>query len=252
MNRAGIAQMSAAPLGTLRLQLHAGYTLDDARADLPYFARLGVSHLYLSPISQSRAGSTHGYDVVDHAAIDQERGGEPAFRRLAQEARRAGMGILLDIVPNHMATDPTNGWWWDVLTRGRSSPWARWFDIDWQAPALPGKVLLPFLERPYARALYAGDISLRYDAKLGLHVAVHDQPYPLAPESLASLGLEATTGKETSPRRGCRRYCEHIMPRIVRAGGACISCCSVSTTVWRGGVGRLTPSIGAASLRSAS
>lgn len=202
MNRAGIAQMSAAPLGTLRLQLHAGYTLDDARADLPYFARLGVSHLYLSPISQSRAGSTHGYDVVDHAAIDQERGGEPAFRRLAQEARRAGMGILLDIVPNHMATDPTNGWWWDVLTRGRSSPWARWFDIDWQAPALPGKVLLPFLERPYARALCAGDISLRYDAKLGLHVAVHDQPYPLAPESLASLGLEATTGKETSPPQG--------------------------------------------------
>ncbi|NLE76102.1 MAG: malto-oligosyltrehalose synthase, partial [Chloroflexi bacterium] len=118
---------------TLRLQLHAGYTLDDARRDLPYFARLGVTHLYLSPVTRARAGSLHGYDVVDHREVDDERGGEPALRRLADAAHQQGVGLLLDIVPNHMATDPENAWWWDVLTHGPRSRYARWFDIDWEA-----------------------------------------------------------------------------------------------------------------------
>lgn len=196
---------AAAPRATLRLQLHAGYTLNDVCADLSYFARLGVSHLYLSPISQSRSGSTHGYDVVDHGAIDPERGGEPAFRRLAHEVRRAGMGILLDIVPNHMATDPANAWWWDVLKFGPHSARARWFDINWEAPALPGKVLAPFLGRPYARALYAGDIRVQHEAARGLHVVVHGRPYPLSPESLASLGLQVATEADTMPPQEVQR-----------------------------------------------
>ena len=175
---------------TLRLQLHAGYTLDDARTDLSYFARLGISHLYLSPVSQSRTGSAHGYDVVDYGRVDAERGGEPALRRLAAEARRAGLGILLDIVPNHMATDPDNAWWWDVLKCGRDSIYATWFDIDWEAPALPGRLLAPFLAKPYAQALREGDIRLRHDVTRGLHVAVQGQPYPLASASLAMPGFE--------------------------------------------------------------
>lgn len=177
------------PRATLRLQLHAGYTFDKARADLPYFAQLGVTHLYLSPVTQARHGSIHGYDVVDHSKVDEERGGEGALRRLAEQARRAGMGLLLDIVPNHMATDPDNGWWWDVLARGRHSSKATWFDIDWEAAEWPGKVLAPFLGRPYDEALRAGDILLQDNAQWGLHLAVQGQAYPLSPESLAGLGF---------------------------------------------------------------
>lgn len=200
MSGASGAGFTASSRATLRLQLHAGYTLDDARADLYYFARLGVSHLYLSPVSQSSPGSTHGYDVVDHGRVDAARGGEPALRRLAEAARHAGMGILLDIVPNHMATDPANAWWWDVLAHGRRSFWADWFDIDWDAPAWPGKVLAPFLQKPYAEALRAGDICLRHDAALGLHVAAQGQPYPLAPETLAVLGIEGMiAGRPMNP-----------------------------------------------------
>lgn len=180
---------SGRPSATLRLQLHAAYTLDDARSDLPYFARLGVTHLYLSPVSQSRPGSTHGYDVVDHGKVDEARGGEPALRRLAQDARQAGLGLLLDIVPNHMSTDPANGWWWEVLTLGRGSRKASWFDVDWDAPQLSGKVLAPFLARPYEESLNAGELALQHHTQLGLHVAVQGRPYPLSPESLAQLGL---------------------------------------------------------------
>ena len=173
---------------TLRLQLHAGYTLNDAQSDLPYFARLGVSHLYLSPVSQAVPGSTHGYDVIDHSTVDNERGGEAALRELANEAAARGMGLLLDIVPNHMATDPRNAWWADVLKHGRHSAWADWFDIDWDAPLMPGKVLAPFLEKHYADALRAGDIALRHDESEGLYIAVHGVPYPIAPDSLALTG----------------------------------------------------------------
>ena len=186
------------PRATLRIQLHAGYTLENARSDLPYFARLGVTHLYLSPVSQARSGSMHGYDVVDHGKVDEERGGEPALRRLAEDARKAGLGLLLDIVPNHMATDPGNAWWWDVLTHGRHSSKATWFDIDWDAPDLPGKLLAPFLGQPYEEALRAGDILLQHNEQLGLHVAVYGQPYPLSPESLDELGL-ANDGSGAKP-----------------------------------------------------
>ena len=177
------------PRATLRIQLHAGYTFDNARADLPYFARLGVTHLYLSPVTQARRSSIHGYDVVDHGKVDEERGGEEALRKLSKEARDAGLGLLLDIVPNHMATDPANGWWWDVLAHGRDSSKATWFDIDWNSPDRPGKVLAPFLGRPYEDALRAGDMVLQHNEQLGLHVGVQGQPYPLSPESLAGLGL---------------------------------------------------------------
>lgn len=181
-----VCDSGRAARATLRLQLHADYTLHHARADLPYFRRLGVTHLYLSPVSQSRTGSTHGYDVVDHSVVDTARGGEPALRALAAEARQAGMGLLLDIVPNHMATDPANAWWWDLLTHGPASDRAAWFDIDWEAPQTSGKVLAPFLGRPYAAALRAGDIRLDFDDRRGLHIAAQGQPWPLAPASLPS------------------------------------------------------------------
>ena len=202
--------LSDCPSATLRLQLHEAYTMDDARADLPYFHRLGVSHLYLSPISRSRRGSVHGYDVVDHGRVDAARGGLAALRRLAAEARLAGMGLLLDIVPNHMATDRENAWWWDVLRQGKESARSDWFDIDWEAPWVHGRVLAPFLEKPYADAMRCGDIRLQHDAGSGWCVAAHGATYPLAPESLTELPIEDATLIAHDPGRpdGRRRLHE--------------------------------------------
>lgn len=176
--------MNRPPRATLRLQIHPGYTFDDARADLPYFARLGVSHLYLSPVTRARPDSSHGYDVVDHACVDPQRGGEEALRHLSRAAAQRDMGLLLDIVPNHMATAAQNAWWWDVLAQGRRSAYADWFDIHWDAPATEGKLLAPFLGSPYDEALQAGELRLQYDDALGFHVAAGGAPYPLAPHSL--------------------------------------------------------------------
>jgi (1->4)-alpha-D-glucan 1-alpha-D-glucosylmutase len=132
---------------TYRLQLHRDFGFADAEALVPYCARLGVSHLYLSPITTARPGSTHGYDVVDPAAINPELGGREGFERLVATLRAHGMGAIIDIVPNHMAVpDAENRWFHDVLRHGRSSPYARYFDIDWDA----GPMVLPFLGEPLA------------------------------------------------------------------------------------------------------
>ncbi|CAB3858971.1 Maltooligosyl trehalose synthase [Achromobacter dolens] len=186
------------PRATLRLQLHAGFTLDDARAQLPYFAGLGISHLYLSPITQARAGSTHGYDVIDHGRVSVDLGGEAALRRLAAQARARGMGLIADIVPNHMATDVANAWWADVLRHGERSPHSRCFDIDWRAPdpALRGKVLLPVLPEPYGVCLENGDITLAYAPGQGYAIAIGDQRYP----------LEQAPQSEQSPARTCAAH----------------------------------------------
>lgn len=176
------------PHATARLQLHAGYTFEDARACVDYYADLGVSHLYLSPITCARPGSTHGYDVIDHGAVNPELGGESALRDLARAARRRGLGLIADIVPNHMAAHPANAWWRDVLEHGAASAHARCFDIDWDAPdpALRGKVLLPILPDSYGVSLAQGAMALRYDADAGrIELEVSGQRYPLAPESLA-------------------------------------------------------------------
>jgi (1->4)-alpha-D-glucan 1-alpha-D-glucosylmutase len=180
-----------APRATARLQLHSSFTLADARAQIPYFARLGISHLYLSPITRARPGSTHGYDVMDHTQVNPELGGEAALRDLAAAARAAGLGLIIDIVPNHMATSTDNPWWHSVLKHGRASPHAEWFDIAWNGAdeELRGKVLAPFLGKPYGNALEDGDIVLRHDADAGQFVVdVHGTPYPLDPESLRTHG----------------------------------------------------------------
>ncbi len=177
---------------TLRLQLNQAFTLEDARARLAYFARLGISHLYLSPISRARPGSTHGYDVVDHGQVSPELGGEAALLTLAGEARQLGMGLILDIVPNHMATHADNAWWWDVLEHGRDSAYADWFDIDWEPAGrvLKGRVLAPFLAGAYQRSLASGQIRLVYDNEPGaFRIKVGETRYPLAPGSLRASGL---------------------------------------------------------------
>ena len=113
------------PRATMRLQVHKEFTFDNARAVVPYLSALGISHIYLSPILTARAGSSHGYDVIDPSRLNPELGGEEAFRRLVSELRHHKLGIIVDIVPNHMAVGSQNPWWMDVLTHGSESRFAK-------------------------------------------------------------------------------------------------------------------------------
>ena len=168
------------PRATLRLQFHRGFTFADAEALVPYFARLGVSHLYASPIALARPGSMHGYDVIDPTTVNPELGGEAALRSLAAALAAAGLGLIADIVPNHMAADPANVWWADVLRHGRASRYAAFFDIDWEADP---KVLLPILGKPLAETMAAGEIDVG-----GEELRYFSHRLPLAPGEPACLG----------------------------------------------------------------
>ncbi len=165
---------------TARLQLHAGFTLDDAARQVEYYAALGISHLYLSPIWRAVPGSTHGYDVVDPTEVNPELGGERALRALADRARASGMGLVLDIVPNHMAAHADNRWWWDVLQHGRASPYAHWFDINWKAPLAGGALQLPILDRPLDAAIEDGVLRVEQEAGVAV-LRHHEARLPLAP-----------------------------------------------------------------------
>lgn len=196
------APVPAVPRATLRLQLHRNFTFDDARAQVPYFAALGISHLYASPILAARAGSQHGYDVVDPSMVNPELGGESALRELVAALRAHGMGLIVDIVPNHMAVGRAdNRWWLDVLEWGRASLYANFFDIDWDVgdPAIAGRVEAPFLGQPYGDALDANEIVLRFDAGAGrFYFAYYDHRFPLAVEHYAKV-LRAAGGDVLAP-----------------------------------------------------
>ncbi len=176
-------------MGTYRVQLHAGFDFDAAACIAPYLADLGVSHLYLSPILQAAPGSTHGYDVVDPTRVNRELGGEEGYTRLGDALGAAGLGQLLDVVPNHMAiTGPDNRWWWDVLAMGRSSRYAGYFDVDWDSPEahLRDTVLLPVLGDHYGRELEAGHLVLEREGE-AFAIRYFDHAYPIDPASLAPL-----------------------------------------------------------------
>lgn len=148
-------------IATYRLQLHGGFTFADAEARVPYLASLGVSHLYLSPILQAVPGSQHGYDVLDHTRVSEELGGEKGLLSLATAARDAGLGIVVDVVPNHMALvapEHANAPLWETLRDGRSARTAHWFDVDWDAA--DGRLGLPVLGGTLEEALAAGEITL--------------------------------------------------------------------------------------------
>jgi malto-oligosyltrehalose synthase len=159
-----------APLATYRLQLHRDFTFAHATAILPYLARLGISHVYCSPFLKARAGSTHGYDIVDYSHINPELGDERGFARFCATLGEYGLGLILDFVPNHMGVGHAdNAWWLDVLEWGQASPYARYFDIDWSPPRrdLAGKLLVPILGQTYGAALADSEIALRFDAATG-------------------------------------------------------------------------------------
>jgi (1->4)-alpha-D-glucan 1-alpha-D-glucosylmutase len=154
------------PASTYRLQLHGGFTLDDARQLVPYLASLGITDCYCSPVFTAIPGSTHGYDVSRHNEINPEIGGERAFTAFADALSAHGIGLILDFVPNHMSNDPaTNPWWYDVLENGPSSPYSRFFDIDWDPikPELHDRLLLPILADQYGETLEQGLLVLRYE-----------------------------------------------------------------------------------------
>lgn len=154
------------PTATYRLQLQPGFPFAAAEAAVPYLAPLGVSHLHLSPVLEAVPGSLHGYDVVDHSRVREELGGEAGLRALSATAREHGLGLIVDIVPNHMAMSPRhNRTLWEVLREGPESPYARWFDIDWEAQG--GRLLLPVLGHPLGAEIdhftVDGDVLRYYD-----------------------------------------------------------------------------------------
>lgn len=177
--------MPRVPSSTYRLQLHAGFTFEDAAKVAPYLKELGISHIYSSPYLQAAPGSMHGYDVVDHQKVNEELGGESGHDKFCAHLRELGLGQVLDIVPNHMAIGPRNRYWWDVLENGPSSRFATWFDIDWQSSEvrLQNKVLIPVLGDQYGRALSAGQIQIERENEF-LRVRYIDNLFPLAPRSV--------------------------------------------------------------------
>jgi (1->4)-alpha-D-glucan 1-alpha-D-glucosylmutase len=176
------------PRATYRVQMRAEFDFAAAAEVVPYLQRLGVSHLYCSPYMQAAPHSAHGYDVVDPTKISGELGGEHGLRVLDTALRDAQMGQLLDIVPNHMCVaHRSNRWWWDVLRSGRQSPYAAMFDIDWNAPALSGRVLLPVLRDLLADVLASGELQV-VDAAEGFELDYRGTRFPLAPGTATSTG----------------------------------------------------------------
>jgi malto-oligosyltrehalose synthase len=175
------------PTSCYRLQLSPAFTLDAARAVAPYLRSLGVGDVYLSPILAARPGSTHGYDVVDPSRVSPELGGAEALERLAGELQRLDMGLVVDIVPNHMAADHRNPWWWDVLRLGRGSPHARAFDIEWDAPGAGGRLVLPVLGAPPAAAIERGELRI-VDEDGELRIAYYEHRFPIDPETGVAAG----------------------------------------------------------------
>src|SRR5688572_160635 len=174
--------MAPKPLSTYRVQLQPAFGFDDAAAVAGYLARLGVSHFYSSPYLQAAEGSTHGYDVIDHSRPNRELGGAPGHARMCAALGEAGLGQVLDIVPNHMAVVKGNDWWWDVLENGPSSQYAFYFDVDWDPPEakLRNRMLMPILGDHYGRVLEAGEIVLHRDGG-SFTIHYYDHELPVAP-----------------------------------------------------------------------
>jgi (1->4)-alpha-D-glucan 1-alpha-D-glucosylmutase len=170
---------------TYRLQMNAGFTFEHARARVDYFAQLGISHLYLSPILAARRGSMHGYDVIDPARINPELGSDDDLRALSRDLHERGMGLIVDIVPNHMGIDADNPYWDDVLTRGERSRYARWFDIEWTTPdGRHTKLVLPILADDLDSVLERGELAVELREGETPRIVYQAHSFPVDPASL--------------------------------------------------------------------
>jgi len=222
------------PVATYRVQLTKDFGFAAAAALVPYLKDLGISHLYASPFLAARPGSTHGYDIVDHARLSADLGGDAAFEAMSNALNTAGMGLILDFVPNHMGVGYSdNAWWLDVLEWGQKSPHAPSFDIDWQGLPYreqPG-VLLPILGKPYGDALQRGEIRLTFDAATGSFAAWYfEHKLPINPQRYGEIlrtivahanaehsdaGRQLTALAEQYRERGAPSYAD--APRLKQA-----------------------------------
>ena len=205
---------------TARLQFHQAFTFADALPLVSYFAKLGISHIYASPILQARPGSTYGYDVTNPTRVNPELGGEAGLEKFVAQLRKHNMGLIVDFVPNHMAVGGNaNPWWLDVLEWGKDSPYARFFDIQWYSPdpLLQGQLLAPVLRAGYGEVLVAGDITLHFDADTGSFYAQHyDHKFPLYPPtyndllSLSSIPELRALGRQFSQLEKMQNPLQHV------------------------------------------
>lgn len=186
--------VNARPMSTYRLQFNQEFRFEDAQRLVPYFSRLGVSHVYASPVLRARKESTHGYDVVDPKTINPHLGDKNDLITLITDLRHFGLGMILDIVPNHMAASIENPYWRDVLTYGRSSPFANWFDINWRLPDpdMWGRVLAPVLGEPRKKILEQDQLSVVW-ADGRFIVQYFEHCFPVDPSTvpfICSVGIE--------------------------------------------------------------
>ncbi|MBW1990150.1 MAG: malto-oligosyltrehalose synthase [Deltaproteobacteria bacterium] len=177
-----------APSSTYRLQLTPSFTLADARAVAAFLADLGISHVYASPLFAARPGSTHGYDVLDPTRVNPELGGEEALEALSGELARRGMGLVLDIVPSHMALDARGPWLADLCLHGEHSGYKHFFDVDWEHPdpGLRAKLLVPILGKPLGRCLEDGELAIVHGED-GFACAYYEHRFPLLAETWADV-----------------------------------------------------------------
>jgi (1->4)-alpha-D-glucan 1-alpha-D-glucosylmutase len=176
------------PVSTYRLQFNHTFGFNDALGIVSYLHDLGISDVYASPYFKARKGSLHGYDIVDPSALNPEVGTEEEYDTFIQELGKYGMGQILDIVPNHMSCESENPWWMDVLENGRSSPYADFFDIDWN-PAikkLSGKLHIPVLGDQYGKVLESQELKLRFEEGAFL-IYYQDIKFPILPETYVLL-----------------------------------------------------------------
>src|SRR5260370_5456155 len=173
------------PVSTYRIQFNRGFTFEQATPLIDYLYELGITDCYASPLALARPGSAHGYDVTNHGVLNPEIGSEERLFDFSRQLPSRGMGLILDTVPNHMCiAHPSNQWWWDILENGPSSPYARFFDIDWNPPKadLTNKALLPMLADQFGRVLENGEIKIVYDGG-GFQAYYYDLALPLAPRT---------------------------------------------------------------------
>jgi (1->4)-alpha-D-glucan 1-alpha-D-glucosylmutase len=205
------------PGALYRLQFHAGFRFEDARRLVPYLHALGVTHCYASPILKARAQSKHGYDIIDHNEVNPEIGTEEEFRALVRELRARQMGLVLDIVPNHMGVGyGGNPWWQDVLENGRASEYAEFFDIDWEPvkAELRNKLLIPILGDAYGEELEQGRIRLNQENGR-FFLTYYDKVLPVDPQTIPmifeTLGDLRTQAPEITPSDAERSELENVL-----------------------------------------
>jgi len=215
------------PSATYRLQFHHGFRFIAAQALIPYLHDMGITDIYASPFFKARKGSLHGYSVTNPLQINPELGSRVSFNSLRKVLKSKGMGLLLDIVPNHMSSSPDNPWWMDVLENGPASPFAVFFDIDWNPPSriLKGRILQPVLGSPYSQVLENQELKLGYKQE-GFFIQYYDLKFPLDPKSYSYIltHRQETLNRELGEKnpailsyQGLLTLVEHLAPRFLHS-----------------------------------